>query len=73
MEEQLVNNVVSNRFDNFFTASLQKARYDIYENSVNAMEKKLERKLDITDANYDMLYKQAKDEAEKLGKKFVNQ
>lgn len=71
VEEQLVNNVVSNRFDNFFTASLQKARYDIYENSVNAMEKKFGRKLDITDANYDMLYKQAKDKAEELGKKFI--
>lgn len=60
IEEQLMNNVISNRFDNFFTASLQKARYEIYENSTNLMERKFKRKLDITDGNYELLVEKAK-------------
>lgn len=60
VEEQLMKGTKSNRFDNFFTASLQKARYDIYENTVNSMEKKFGRKLDVTDANYESLVEKAK-------------
>lgn len=59
-EEQLIDNVLSNRTDNFFTASLQRARYKIYESSADLMEKKLKRKLDPTDANYESLVEKAK-------------
>lgn len=70
-EEQLLKPGKSNRFDDYFTVSLQEARYNIYESSVDSMEKRLKRKLDITDSNYDELIARAQERAEKLGKKFI--
>lgn len=70
-EEQLLKPGKSNRFDDYFTVSLQKPRYDIFETSVDSMEKNLGRILDETDSNYDELVSLAEQKAKKYGKKFI--
>lgn len=61
-EEQLLKPGKSNRFDDYFTVSIQDARYGIYETSVDSLEKRFERKLDITDSNYEQLVSKAKED-----------
>jgi len=70
-EEQLLKLGKSNRFDDYFTVSLQHPRYQIYQSSADSMEKRLGRKLDYTDSNYDSLVETARIKAEASGKRFV--